>query len=212
MDKRIPQAFKNSISTTVLILVWCLPALAQSAVQISLGNSTAAEKQIKENLERLLKTYDVAKWIATPSIVIDEKTAIPHSHPVLTINTRHLKDDELLLATFIHEQMHWFVSRDEKKLDAAVAEFRKMFPAAPAGPPEGANDQASTYLHIGVCYLEYRALRELLGELKAKQVMEFWSTDHYKWVYRTVLEKPREIGTIMFKYDLVPMEEKKSSK
>jgi len=34
--------------------------------------------------------------------------------------------------------------------------------------------------------------------------MEFWSTDHYKWVYKNVLERTRDIGNIMFKYKLIP--------
>ena len=202
----------KSIVLVIVILFSSLTDPAQAPLKISLANSTPNEVKVKAQLERLLKTYDLTKWIATPSIIIDEKTTIPHSHPVLTLNTRHIKDDDLLVSTFVHEQMHWFVDRDEKKLEAAMVELKKMFPDAPSGPPEGARNQASTYLHIGVCYLEYRALRELMGELKAKQVMEFWSTDHYKWVYRTVLERPRDIGTIMFKYDLVPTDTKTPAK
>ncbi len=46
-------------------------------------------------------------------------------------------------------------------------------------------------------YLEYRGIRELLGELKARHVMEFWSTDHYTWIYKIVLERSRDIGNIL---------------
>ena len=74
----------------------------------------------------------------------------------------------------------------------------------PAGFPEGARNEYSTYLHLLVGYLEYRADRELLGELKAKQVMDFWAADHYRWIYKTVLERPRDIGNIMLKYKLIP--------
>ena len=197
--KLIPIAFALLLSLT---------ASAQTDLKISLANSTAAEQQTKAQLERLLKTYDVSKWIMTRSIVIDEK-ATPHSHPVLTLSARHVKDDELLLATFVHEQMHWFVIQDGRDINAAIAEFKKMFPNAPVAPPEGASDERSTYLHIAVCYLEYRAARELLGELKAKQVMQFWTTDHYNWIYRTVLERPRDIGQVMFKSKLIPPEGRK---
>src|SRR5262249_41281436 len=72
------------------------------------------EAQTKEQLLRLLKTYDVSRWIFTKSIVIDER-AIPHSHPVLTLHARHLQDDELLLSTFVHEQFHWFWCRTKRK-------------------------------------------------------------------------------------------------
>ena len=191
---------------------FCTAVWPQADLKITMANSTPSEKAVKANLERLLKAYDVSKWIATNSIIIDEKTAIPHSHPVLTLNTRHIKDDELLLSTFVHENMHWFVIREDGKIEAAVKEFKTMFPKVPTAGPEGSNGEESTYNHIAVCYLEYRAMRELLGELKAKQIMEFWSTDHYTWIYKTVLERPRDIGQIMFKYNLVPQPSKTSAK
>jgi hypothetical protein len=178
-------------------------AYAKDNIEISLKSGSQAEIQTKEQLRRLLKTYDLSKWIFTKSVLIDEK-AIPHSHPVLTLSTRHLKDDDLLLSTFVHEQTHWFLVQKDKETREATKELRALFPKVPAGLPEGASDENSTYLHLLVNYLEYRADRELLGELKAKQVMEFWATDHYTWVYKTVLERARDIGNIMFKYKLIP--------
>jgi hypothetical protein len=189
----------------VVTLFFASTVNAQDEIEISLKNGSKAEHQTREQLQRLLKSYDVSKWIVTKSVIIDEKV-IPHSHPILTLNTRHLKDDELLLATFVHEQMHWFVIQDQQRLAAAIKEFRAMFPTVPTTQPEAARDEGSTYLHIAVIYLEYRAARELLGELRAKQVMDFWATDHYTWIYKTVLTRPRDIGQIMFKHKLVPTE------
>ena len=40
-------------------------------------------------------------------------------------------------------------------------------------------------------------------------MIQFWTTDHYTWIYKTVLERPREIGQVLFKYKLVPSEGKK---
>ena len=48
-------------------------------------------------------------------------------------------------------------------------------------------------------------MRELLGEFKSRQIMEFWADDHYTWIYRTVLEKPRDISTVLFKHGLLPI-------
>jgi hypothetical protein len=55
---------------------------------------------------RFLDKYDLTPWLFTRAVVIDDD-ATPHSHPVLTLHTRHLRDDLLLLSTFIHEQSHW---------------------------------------------------------------------------------------------------------
>jgi hypothetical protein len=144
----------------------------------------------------LIKTYDLEKWIFTRKIEIDEK-AIPHS-PVLTLSARHVKDNDILLSTFVHEQIHWHFVINDKQTDEAFKDLKLMFPQVPDKAPEGARDQDSTYLHLFVCYLEYRADRELMGELRAKQVIEFWLTDHYTWIYKTVIERPR--GGILIKH------------
>lgn len=178
-------------------------AHAQVKLDISLAHESKDEAQTRAQLQRLLGAYDLSGWIFTKSVVIDER-AIPHSHPTLTLSTRHLKDDELLLSTFVHEQLHWFLGEREKETEAAIKELRAMFPKVPVGHPEGARDERSSYLHLLVIYLEYRADRELLGELKARQVMDFWSRDHYTWVYKTVLERPRDIGNVALKHKLIP--------
>jgi hypothetical protein len=176
---------------------------AQANLEIALKHGSKVEQQTRDQLQRLLKAYDLAKWTFTKSILIDEES-IPHSHPVLTLSARHVKDDELLLSTFVHEQAHWFLTQNSKATEDAKQELRSMFPKVPIKPPEGASDEESTYLHLIVIYLEYRADRELLGELKARQVMEFWAIDHYTWIYKTVLERPRDIGNVAFKHKLVP--------
>ena len=186
-----------------IILFLSVTSYAQDRIDISLKHGSRGEIQTREQLQRLLQTYELSKWIFTKSILIDEK-AIPHSHPVLTLHTRHLKDDDLLISTFVHEQLHWFLVQKDKETEGAIKELRALFPIVPVGFPEGAGSEDSAYLHLLVNYLEYRADRELLGELKARQVMDFWSTDHYTWVYRTVLERTRDIGNIAFKHKLIP--------
>lgn len=180
-------------------------ASAQEKITITLAQGSGDEARAKEQLERLLARHDLSRWIFTRAVVIDEKTRIPHSHPKLTLNTRHLLDDELLLSTFVHEQAHWLVVQRGKDAEAAMKELRVLFPKIPVGYPEGARGERSNYIHLIVIYLEYRALRELLGELRARQVMEFWTHDHYTWIYKTVLERPRDIGNIAFKHKLVPL-------
>lgn len=195
---------KRVLCLTLFALLMDGAARAQEKIGITLAQNSRAEAQTRGQLERLLKAHDLSKWIFTRAVVIDEKTNIPHSHPRLTLNTRHLLDDELLLSTFVHEQAHWFLDSREKEVEAALKELRALFPKVPVGHPAGAMDERSSYTHLLVIYIEYRALRELLGELRARQVMEFWTHDHYTWIYKTVLERPRDIGNIAFKHGLVP--------
>jgi hypothetical protein len=194
----------GGVATTVILAACLTVALhAQTGLEITLKRGSAREAQTKEQLQRLLRSYDVSRWLFTTSVIVDEQ-AIPHSHPVLTLHTRHLQDDALLLSTFVHEQLHWFLEQDQKKKGDAIRELRSVFPTVPSRPPEGAQDENSTYLHLLDCYLEYRAVQALLGELQARQVMEFWATDHYTWVYKTVLERSRDIGGVVSKYKLSP--------
>jgi hypothetical protein len=178
-------------------------AFGQAALEIALKRGTSDEARTRDQLQRLLATYDLSPWIYTTSIVIDER-AIPFSHPILTLHTRHAKDDELLVSTFVHEQLHWFLAGRREATEQAIADLRKLFPSVPAGGTAGARDEYSTYLHLLVCYLEQQADLRVLGELKTRQVMDFWATDHYTWVYQTVISQSREIGQIMRDRMLIP--------
>lgn len=194
---------KRILGLMTILVLFSSTARGQTQVAISLAHASPAEQQTKAQLERLLGQYDLAMWTFTRSIAIDDQS-IPHSHPVLTLHTRHLKDDELLLSTYVHEQSHWFLGQHETQTDAAIKELRRLYPKIPVGFPEGSDSERGNYVHLLVIYLEYRADRELLGELRARQVMEFWAHDHYRWLYRTVLEEARKIGEVALKNNLLP--------
>jgi len=194
---------KRRVLFFAVALAMSQAAFGQANLEITLKQGTPDEARTRDQLRRLLTTYDVSPWIYTTSIVIDER-AIPFSHPVLTLHTRHAKDDELLLSSFVHEQFHWFLADRREPTELAIADLRKLFPTVPAGGTAGARDEYSTYLHLLVCYLEQQADLRVLGELKTKQVMDFWATDHYTWIYQTVIGRSREIGQIMRERKLVP--------
>jgi len=69
-------------------------------VTIQLKHGTDAERRTKEELERILASYDLSKYTFTHEVVIDDK-AIPHSHPVLTLHTRHLGSVKEKLGSFV---------------------------------------------------------------------------------------------------------------
>jgi hypothetical protein len=181
------------------------PPVQPVPLEIELKQGSPEEARTRDQLLRLLQEYDLGRWIFTRKVVIDgSPQVIPHSHPVLTLSTRRLKDDDLLLATFVHEQLHWYLTDNHERAQPALQELRKLYPDAPAGPPQGGKDQESTYSHLIVCYWEIRAAKELLGELRAFQVAQFWAQDHYTWIYRKVLEEGYKIGPLVQKHGLVP--------
>ncbi|HYP29399.1 MAG TPA: hypothetical protein VE262_21995 [Blastocatellia bacterium] len=193
---------KKLFAASLLVLVSVSLAHAQGALQISLKSGSEKENQKKAQIERLLKQYDLSKWLFTKSVLIDEQTGIPHSHPVLTLNADELDDDPRTLATFIHEQIHWFGDANRAGVEKAIEELKMMYPQAPGGPPEGARNSYSTYLHLIVCYLEYQGMKELVGNEKAKQVIEASSKRFYKWIYRTVLSDEAKLRAVVEKHGL----------
>jgi hypothetical protein len=174
---------------------------AQS-VNIRLEHGTDAERKTKEALARILATYDLSRYTFTHDVIIDEK-AIPHSHPVLTLHTRHLGSDDALLSSYVHEQLHWYLDAHLTQTEAAEAELRKVYPKVPVGYPEGAQDEESTYLHLIDCYLEMKADRQLMGAERAEKVMDFWAGDHYTWVYKTVIHDEKTLAGIIEQQYLV---------
>jgi hypothetical protein len=173
------------------------------ALAIVLKHGSSAEGQARQQLLRIAHVYDLGPWIFTKRIVIDEN-AIPHSHPELTLHVRHLRDDDLLLSTFVHEELHWYLAAHQMQTDAAISELKAAFPNLPVGAPYGSEDQAGNYLHLIVNYLEWRTDAELVGELRARVIMEFWAHDHYTTLYRTVLDHSRQIGQIIRQHQLLP--------
>jgi hypothetical protein len=176
--------------------------MGQVGLDVTLAHGGELERQTQVQLNRVLNKYDITKWCFT-KIVNIETGAIPHSHPILTLNTRHLKNDNLLLATFLHEQLHWFLDSRQQAVQLAVHELQSTFPSMPIGYPQGADSEESNYEHLIVIYLEYKLTKELLGDVAAKQVMTFWAADHYTQLYSTVLDKPAAIQKIISKYGLL---------
>ena len=194
---------QRAIACLPLLLVCANAKAADRHVAITVRHDSEKELQTKQRLEALLAQYDLSKWIVTTTVVIDEDEPVPHSHPVLTLNTKGLARDPIsLLSSFIHEQMHWFAEAHGTQTAEAIVDLKAAYPNAPDGPPEGASDRESTYLHLLVCYLEYDALRQLVGEPKAKEVTLTSAQHFYKWIYRTVVTDESKLRVIVERHHL----------
>jgi hypothetical protein len=55
-----------------------------------------------------------------------------------------------------------------------------------------------------VIHFELSALERLLGQEEAKAVGEFWAKDHYRALYRAVLDSRTEVNAIARKHNLLP--------
>jgi len=148
----------------------------------------------------LVEQHDLARFMLTRRIRI-QHGALPHSHPVLTLGTDDFDAPDILLADFLHEQAHWLVSLQYPLWRRVLPVLEKRFPDAPQSPPDGAQDRHSTYLHLPINWLEWRALTNLLGRRRATKVA--LSRRHYQWIYRTVIEDDRYLQALAKRQRLI---------
>ena len=152
----------------------------EAAVRITTAGNLPIEEEGVAQLKRLFERYDLGRWINTSDIVIQTRV-IPHSHPVLTLNTRYTPDDDLnAMSTFVHEQGHWYFEARGAKTRDAIAELGAMFPQTPSSEEGGARDRESTLLHLMVCTLEFDAMVALAGLEQAQKILA--NHDIYPWV------------------------------
>ncbi len=172
---------------------------AKAAPAITLVSGDPEEEQAGWQLLRLLQRYDLRTWQFTDAVQID-RTAIPHSTPVLTLNARYLKDDHRALATYLHEQLHWFAPGWRPEVNRAIEELRQRYPSVPPREAGGARDENSTYLHLVVCPLEYAAMIDVVGTEAARATVE--RADVYTWIYATVLREWDYFDDLLNRYGL----------
>lgn len=165
-------------------------------LEISLESGSEPEEKAKSLIEDFAKKYDLSKYFFTTKVHI-QSFVIPHSHPILTLNTRTIKEPDRYLALFIHEQIHWFFDLDGRaeKTKIFIEKMKKKFPKVPSQKEGGARDDESTYLHLGVCYYELDQLSKLIGKGKAEQV--FKTDEIYSWVRQQVLVNKDFIQTAL---------------
>ena len=165
------------------------------SVTITTAHNSEGERVKAAQVQRIIVQYDLSKWTFTREVVVDHEARVSHSHPVLTLDVPDkLYTDDAVLAEYVHEQLHWLETDHPKKTEAAIAELRKLYPDVPKRGPEGARDEESTYLHLIVCHWEYEAMKDLVGDTRARAALQ---KPYYRWVYRTVLADNARIAGVL---------------
>ena len=130
-------------------------------VTIDLSATQKAAEDVRTMLLKLREDYDLSLYEYARQVKI-APGEIPHSQ--LTLNTR-IREDAALLSTYLHEQMHWYVTwyshtrHDGWK--AVWAALLARYPRVPVAFPEGAHTVQSSYLHLIVNWLEIEASASL---------------------------------------------------
>jgi hypothetical protein len=169
-------------------------------IDIQTKNGSEAEQKTVGLLQGLLRKYDLSAYFFTHEVIV-ASGVIPHSHPVLTLNTRHNANIDRLLSTFLHEQIHWFATQNESKVRRAIEELKTKYPNIPKAPPEGSSDEFSSYLHLIINWLELQADKKFLGHERAYELIS--QSDVYPGIYKIVLNEESSLEAILGRYSLV---------
>lgn len=209
-SQNLPEHRQMKILTFLLlaILSGCAtspqaPIIADDVMSITEVNPNKWTALTRQNLEHLVQIYDLRPILFTKKIFIESRV-IPHSHPNLTLNTRYAEYPKKLLSVFVHEQLHWWAGLKKNDMDKAILEMKKVFPVL---PKEGlAKDPESTYLHLVICFLEYKAMIHYLEKKEANKILkDFIQVDKiYPWIYTQVYLKYKTLDPIINKYNLSP--------
>jgi hypothetical protein len=174
-------------------------------IEVDLDAARRAAEEVRDRLTLLRRQFDLTRFEFTRRVRI-APNEIPHSHPVLTLNTRPQSDDALL-CTYLHEQMHWYLWRLGSPTSDPVAPFygelTRRYPAAPTALPEGADDAHSTYLHLVVNWLEIDVASSVIGRERA--IAAALATPVYRWVYRQVIADRDALGALYRRHGIVPI-------
>jgi hypothetical protein len=196
----------SRLAGTALAALWLLGLSARASVtpdakpvRIDLAHGTEREQKTRAQLEHVLASYDLARYTFTRRVTIEER-AINHAFPVLTLNARFADSPDELLSSYLHEQLHWHLRDHSSQQQDAVGELRRLYPAAPVGLPEGAENAFSTYGHLVDCYLEIQADRALIGRERTDAVIR--DKGHYTWIYKTVLQDESRIAVLVSRHHL----------
>jgi len=164
-----------------------------------------AAEAVRDRVHKMRRQFDLTPLEYTRRVRI-APIEVPHSHPVLTLNTRS-QSDHALLCTYVHEQMHWYIWRLGSPTFNPIAPFyyelQKRYPAVPASAPEGANDEYSTYLHLVINWLEIEVASSFLGrELAISTALD---TPVYRWIYRQVIADWESLGSLYREHKIIPI-------
>ena len=175
-------------------------------IDVDLGHAHSEAERIRGWLAALRVRHDLARFEYTRLVRVVPASPT-YSHPILTLGTRFADTEDHLLATYLHEQMHWYLFRlggpDRDPVTPLFDELVRRYPKAPTRLPEGARNYEQTYVHIVVCLLELLAVAELIGTPRAHALAD--TQFGYRWIYRTVLADWPALEALLTRHRILPL-------
>jgi hypothetical protein len=175
-------------------------------IDVDLEHARREAERVGDMLRALRRRHDLSRFEYTRVVRI-----VPggdtFSHPMLTLGNRFADNEDLLLSTYLHEQMHWYLwylgTPDRDPVAPFFDELVRRYPEAPTELPDGARNYESTYLHLVINWLEVAATAEFIGRYRAVGIAEVQRS--YRWIYRTVLRDWDALQELYERHGVVPI-------
>jgi len=176
-------------------------------IDLDLDHARREAERVRDMLRALRRRHDLSRFEYTRLVRI-----VPggdtFSHPMLTLGNRFAENEDLLLSTYLHEQMHWYLwylgTPEQDPIAPFFDELVRRYPEAPTELPDGARNYESTYIHLVINWLEVAATAEFIGRHRAVAVADAQRT--YRWIYRTVLRDWDLLQELYERHGLVPIQ------
>ena len=143
-------------------------------IDLDLDHARREADRVRDMLQALRRRHDLSRYEYT-RVVRVVPGSDTFSHPILTLGNRFADSEDLLLSTYLHEQMHWYLwhlgTPDSDPVAAFMDELVRRYPEAPTELPDGARNYESTYLHLVINWLEVAATGEFIGRVRACAVL-----------------------------------------
>ncbi len=175
-------------------------------IDLDLDHARREAERVRDMLEALRRRHDLTRYEYTRLVRV-----VPggdtFSHPILTLGNRFAENEDVLLSTYLHEQMHWYLwylgTPERDPVAPFLDELVRRYPEAPTELPDGARNYESTYLHLVINWLEVAATSEFIGRVRACAVADTQRT--YRWIYRTVLRDWDALAELYERHGLAPI-------
>jgi hypothetical protein len=178
-------------------------------IMLDFGTVQRSADRVRDMIVDLRSRFDLARFEYTKRIRI-APLEIPHSHPTLTLNTwvpderGPLSDGLHLLSSYLHEQMHWYVTWYSHARPICRGQlFRALRERYPRVPPDAAQDEYSIYLHLVVNWLEIEVTARFMDRDRVVAGVE--ARPFYRWIYRTVIEDWTPLADLYHHHGLLPL-------
>lgn len=176
-------------------------------IDVDLEHAQREADRVRAMLEALRRRHDLSRYEYTKVVRI-----VPggdtFARPILTLGNRFADSEDLLLSTYLHEQMHWYLwhlgTPDRDMLEPFYDELVRRYPQAPVDLPDGARNYDATYSHLVVNWLEVAATSEFIGRERAFNIAS--TQRSYRWIYRTVVKDWESLGELYEHHGIVPIQ------